>query len=184
MADLYQLTFDIEATARAVGVSPVTIRSWMAKGHTLRGAGERPDLPPSGGGGARRSWAFGFCSVMEMAVGQAILNVGPRSLETAFSAAWHFAYIGETFDGLRRSPGLPFLEEGVSTLLLSSDGYAEVVAWRPGMDPLSGRLGPLRDAEGLVLIDCGKVFARVADALGLDRGLITRAAPGAEEGEA
>lgn len=172
MDSVFHRRFDLEETARAVGVSPVTVKSWLAKGHVWRG----PSAAAEGGGGARRSWAFGFYTVMEMGVAKTLLDYGPSALGPAFLAAQAFAHMGEEFDGLRRVPSLPFRESGVGTLLVATNGCGVVVPWQPGKDVYAVARHYLGRPEGFVILDCDAVFARVVTGLGLDRNDVMRAA--------
>jgi len=184
MSDIFNELFDLPTVANAAGASPVTVKSWIAKGH-VTGQGPRGRL--EGGGRQGRHLGFGFNTVIETGIAKTILDHGQDNLAWAFSAAFAFAHLGQEAGELPRQPGFPYRESGVVTLLFVAGPNGLVRPWWPRGRDSEGR--PTPDAigtarahfgrpEGFVTIDCDLAFHRIVRGLGRDPNEVMQAAYG------
>ena len=161
--------FKLGEIATAVGVSSPTLKAYLP-----RSVARRDDVKGGGGPGKRRS--FTFHSLMEFGIAVALLKSGVGSVETAFSAAAVFAHTGS----MDRLPGLPHKSSRITLLAVWRDG-AECFPMGEGYLaplPIFAPDGP----EGLILLECGRVFARICRAFEQEPDEVVRAAY--EEGAA
>jgi hypothetical protein len=176
MSEIFQRDFDLTLVATATGVKPVTLRSWIAKGYIRE---NDPLARLTGGGGPGRTRTFGFYSAMQIGIAKAVLDAGPEDLVSAFKAAFTFAHTGDSLSGFNRHPGFPYPNSGFATLLFVSGRRHVIlphdmrhekergVSSPPRLDPIAIARAELGRPEGMVVIDCDRVFLRIIAGLEL-----------------
>ncbi len=167
--DLLQRKFTAQSVALATGTTSKQISDWTNQGLII---GQRGSL----GRGHRRE--FNWYNVIEVALANALMEIGVRSPSDAFRAAQEFAHLGHTevtWEGeeptglsQHRLPGLPF-HFVVGDTFLCVAGAASVVALDDGENLSVASLGrQLGKAGGFIAINVTRVFFEVARRMALD----------------
>ena len=172
--NIFQETFSTGKVVKAANITNAKLQSWMRRDLIV---GHRKKAPIGGGGAPGSSREFSYFNVMEIAVAEAVLQVGSQSVEEAFHIAMGFAHMGngasfwagEEEPPLPRDPGMPFnphVHPGCQTLLCVAGTASVTVPWKPGSDAYIDARHKLHNPASMVIIEIDPIYERVVKALG------------------